>query len=181
MASARGGLKDFYKQRKTNGISKAKNKASKPSSRKTKSPANAATLGSDGVQSAAVISHGSLDLLGSSLFFSSLLCFFGFLEFFVVLVRFLETLVSVSFSSYNNVLWMTCGLIPRDSVALSMFQCRSCWILVSKFYNSRIEDSRFWIIFKCYWSNMLRLMRRDYEGLSTFSKKLLDTGWNLVL
>ncbi|XP_038875328.1 DNA polymerase delta subunit 4 [Benincasa hispida] len=62
MASARGGLKDFYKQRKNSGISKANSKASKPSSRKIKSPANSASLGSDAVQPAALISHGSLDL-----------------------------------------------------------------------------------------------------------------------
>ncbi|KAA0055161.1 hypothetical protein IC582_022043 [Cucumis melo] len=60
MASTRGGLKDFYKQRKSSGISKAK--ASKPSSRKTKSPANSASLGSNAVQPAALVSHGSLDL-----------------------------------------------------------------------------------------------------------------------
>ncbi|CAK9311243.1 unnamed protein product [Citrullus colocynthis] len=62
MASARGGLKDFYKQRKNSGISKANSKASKPSSKKTKSPANSASLGSDAVQPAALLSHGSLDL-----------------------------------------------------------------------------------------------------------------------
>ncbi|KAG6605696.1 DNA polymerase delta subunit 4 [Cucurbita argyrosperma subsp. argyrosperma] len=58
MASARGGMKDFYKQRKNSGVSKV----SKPSSRKTKSRANSATLDSDAVQPAALISHGSLDL-----------------------------------------------------------------------------------------------------------------------
>ena len=72
MASARGGMKDFYKQRKNSGVSKV----SKPSSRKTKSRANSATLDSDGVQPAVLISHGSLDLRGTiSLSLSLFFCF----------------------------------------------------------------------------------------------------------
>ncbi|XP_022156193.1 DNA polymerase delta subunit 4 [Momordica charantia] len=54
--SARGGMKDFYKQTKKGGISKPK---PKPSSRKTKSPANAAASASDAVHPPALVS--SLD------------------------------------------------------------------------------------------------------------------------
>lgn len=59
-------LKGFYKQTKSNitgGISR-----SKPSSRKV-TPKHAAAQGSDVIQPAALISHGSLDLNGTALWY----------------------------------------------------------------------------------------------------------------
>ncbi|XP_052186767.1 uncharacterized protein LOC127797699 [Diospyros lotus] len=57
MRGGKGVVKDFFRQRKkTAGISKPKGKESKSS------PKHSVTLGSNVVQSPALISHGSLDL-----------------------------------------------------------------------------------------------------------------------
>ncbi|XP_043693946.1 DNA polymerase delta subunit 4 [Telopea speciosissima] len=61
---ASGGIKGYYRQKKS-GVSKSPAKPkSKPKSSTKKSSKAAASLGSDGAQLSALISHGSLDLQG---------------------------------------------------------------------------------------------------------------------
>ncbi|KAJ4980708.1 hypothetical protein NE237_031545 [Protea cynaroides] len=63
-AMASGGIKGFYRQRKS-GVSKSPSKLkSKPKSSTNKSSKAAASFGSNTVQPSALISHGSLDLQG---------------------------------------------------------------------------------------------------------------------
>lgn len=127
MASVRGGMKDFYKQKKKSGISKPNNKASKPSSRKTKSPANSATLGSGGVQPAALISHGFLDLQGLSLS-----------SFLVSPIPHVpgKLFSSLCFLKLQLLLWSLCLAIVICE-GLSMLHSTSFWISIAiKLFNS---------------------------------------------
>lgn len=159
MASTRGGLKDFYKQRKSSGISKAK--ASKPSSRKTKSPANSASLGSDAVQPAALVSHGSLDLQGSYLFFYTLLRIFIFLD--------------ICLSCWVLVEFYNCWI--KESQWLNNFSrgwegLRNCRVSVTiKLFNSWIKD-----IYCFGFFNFFNVVMHK-EGWTLKSYRLYDVCW----
>ncbi|GAB2293319.1 hypothetical protein Dimus_027521 [Dionaea muscipula] len=86
MATPRVDMKGFYKQqkKKSGGVSKPSAKAKSAAAKRTTTPKHSASVGSDVVQSPALVSHGSFDIRGLTFLSISLLQSLGALVAFLL-------------------------------------------------------------------------------------------------